>query len=135
MNSLLTKVESTSIRFIKKRELFINSNWCKTQARNWSSTKSLKSEKEETPTWNTSHTATSDKIIIRFLGPKGKYKSYKDVPDYVSTSELDRARAKARIRVNVFTIVYGLLCGLYFIKRGQEDAEERRAARAIEDSK
>jgi len=132
MNSLITKFESTSIRLMKKRESVFNS---KTHARNWSSTKSLKAVKEDDPTWNTSHTATSDKIIIRFLGPKGKYKSYKDVPDYVSTSELDKARAKARIRVNLFTMFYALVCGLYFIKRGSEDAEERRTKRAIEDAR
>ena len=54
---------------------------------------------------------------------------------FYSTSELDKARAKARIRVNLFTMFYALLCGMYFIKRGSEDAEERRTKRAIEDSR
>merc|ERR1712168_875345 len=135
MNSLLRKFESTSIHFIKRKQLFNKTNYCKTHARNWSVTKSLQSENAENPTWNTSHTSTSDKLIIHFLGPKGQYKSYKDVPEYVSTSEMDRARAKFRIRVNLFTMVYALICGIYFIKRGQEDAQERRTARAIEDSR
>lgn len=83
MNSLLRKFESTSIHFIKKKELFNKTNYCKTHSRNWSLTKNVKSEDTENPIWNTSHTSTSDKLIIHYLGAKGQYRSYKEVPEYV----------------------------------------------------
>ncbi len=68
--------------------------------------------------------AKSDKMILAKFGVVGKYASWQDVPDYVKSSELDKAKSRARIRINTLFMVLVAVSAILIIK----DAKARSAA-------
>lgn len=70
-----------------------------------------------------SKVSTTDKWIVYNYGlsaVQGKYKNYKEVPDYVSNGVIDRAKARFRIRVNIGLILTVLILALTYIRKGKK---------------
>jgi len=111
----------SQVNVINTRLPFIGSSWF--QTRNSSN------EKANDDLFNLhskSKVTTTDKWIIYHYGlsaVKGKYKSYKEIPDYVSNSIIDRSKARFRIRVNIFLIFLVISAALKNIIAGKKIKE------------